>query len=313
MRVGFAAMALAATLSHCGGAVGADAPKPFVRQGQSLFTQAPGEIPGSFRIVNVTYAVDMISIDDPSRGEQVLFEQRLEWKQDWDVDSSVPTVTVTARVIAKGRFDKPLWSFTEPADEGAIKDGYYRMVESGREGDDPVYRYHDLATGRLVFEATTEPVIVTLGVPDLSGRRVISYQSRWSQEDQPPFRGRPNVLAVLLMQQDGRAIDRVVLLASPDEHPTWSPKLTVVDPSRPDPDHPEGREELTLTGPKGLTEAQAWRSFDLRLRFETDKGRPLMVIPVKDGRFDLDAATAMKGVTLRRDVPPKAQAQDRQR
>jgi hypothetical protein len=281
----------------------------FARQAQSSFASHTGPKGDFFRIVNTTFEVAEVSIDDPRQAERLLLEQRLVSDQNWETDSATPNLTVTARLIAKGRSAVPLWSFHESADRGETWSNYYRTTVLGGEGGEDLVRYHELKTGRLLFLATTDPVFVRLA-NSTSEPRVVTYVSNKTGDEFAFTHRTPNAFGVLTMRQGARVIDQLVLVSTEPTVDGWSPKITGVDHAGHDRHVAEGAQELTLFEREGRSEREAWSDFDLSLHFDQDTDKPLIIVPVEGGRFAIDKATLSRGVSLRRDMPERATATD---
>jgi len=301
MRIGFDECAIALALTLTAQFALADTPATYALRGQSSFVEKAGRNSASFRIVNTTYAVTEASISDPDKAEQVLIEQRSVWRQDWDTDSTIPDMAVTARVISKDGFRKALWAFHERADHGEVwRDYYYRTTLLGREGDDNIDTYHNISTGQAEFLATGEPILVDLGGGGPAESGIIYYLS--GQGCALASRYPDTAFGLLVMQQGAQVIDRVMFVGDGHAIEGWNPKIGAVDKMTSQRESPDGQQELTLSKRQGMTDAQAWSGFDVRLSYEDAAGRPLIEIPVKDGRFAIDGVTLPQGVSLRRDL-----------
>jgi len=304
-RFGLTGLAGLIALALTSSSASAAAPT-FERQAQSSFHQPVGKA-GGFRIVNTTFTATEIPASDPKGVQQILLEQTCVLDQDWDVDGSPQDMTVTARVIADGKFDKPLWSFHEQADRGELWDDLYRTVYLGREGGEDLYRYHSLITGRVEFQTTTDPVLIHIVGRREPGPMIITYVSSRSEQEIGVLNRAPNALGLLVMQQRGHVFDRLVLVGA-DAMSGLSPKMTAVDRLGTAVDRlatglsPVESQGLVLLRRGDMSEAETWSGFDLHLRYEKDLGAPVIVIPVKDGRFAIEAAVLPKGVSLRRDL-----------
>ena len=282
----------------------------YSRHGHSSFAARTGGGRDSYRIVNTTFVATEAPTQNRRGVERLLLEQRLVSNQDWETDASRPLMTVTARVMAHGRFEKSLWSFRENADRGEIWSDYYRSVMRGREGAEDLYSYHRLATGRLEFYASTEPLAIRLANRH-SEERLVTYLSNRTDSDVSISITHPSAIGLLAMRQEGKVVDQVVVVANAGTSEESSPKITAKDALGREDSQSDDSQTVTLSKRKGLSDPLAWSGFNVYLRYVHGAEKPVIVIPVKDGRFNIEAASVPNGINLVREVRDARPARSR--
>lgn len=229
-------------------------------------------------VVEPRYAVVRVQ-RVPRHAVDELLAERLVSTSHSDAESTESQLTVTAWLSGKERFDEQAWTFTDAADDGAVRDERELFVTTkhGCCGGEDVHGWYSLRTGRLEATSTGEGVAF-VAIPNTATERVIAFHGVNGQR--PPLGGSsiPNLLGVLTLgSQDGPA-HRLAVAAAGVE--AWTPRLRLVGAGK---NQGEGQ-SLDLWAADKNPAPSGIAGFRIELTFE---GGGVLTVPVERDDFDL--------------------------
>lgn len=286
-------VALAAGLTAATTANPALAKEPSFTAQSSASVSGEGE-DAVMRIVNATYAFEILF--EPGSGELVdlLIEQRLSVEQPRMAEAPVSELVATARSEAANGFSRKLWTITDNANDGALMGDYYRTTLYGCCGAENLYRHYWGWSGKLAFLASTDPVFAA--IPNTPTTRVFGYVSA-NTFDGLDLERWPNGAGIVTLVDGEKVVDRLLFEAEPGSNYQWTPAITLVDPARED--GGMTADTLDLWAANGNPDPAGITGFAMVLNWESQSGE-VARLPVVADRFDLAAAQLPEGLTARR-------------
>jgi hypothetical protein len=251
---------------------------PAVRRAEASFEERRNSRGGwDRRVVEPRYSV-VRAQRTPRNAEDVLLAQLLVSTSHSDAEATESQLTVTAWASARGRFDEKIWTISDAADDGAVRDEHelFMTTKHGCCGAEDVHGWYSLRTGKLEATSTAEGVAF-VAIPNTATERIVAVHGYNGQRPPQLRRPIPNLLAVLTLGSQDGPVHRLAITAAGVE--AWTPQVRL---------QAAGKKEESASldlwpadknpAPSGIS------AFRIHLTFE---GGGVVSIPVERDDFDL--------------------------
>lgn len=193
----------------------------------------------------------------------------------------------------KESYDTKLWTVNDCADTGWRSGDFYWTSKYGPEGTENLLRAYNFKTGKYSFTFTAEPVTADIHIPDGTVKRYVAYVSRKGADSECRKNELPKGAIGALTLSDGNSQSDRIVLEVQDEAPQRSPEISLIDKKE-----VKGAKILSVWGPGDFSHTrEVVNGFSVKVFFEDGRG---VIIPVTNDRFDIDAATLPRAITIRR-------------
>jgi len=268
--------------------------KDNIMMAESSAAESPGPDGITHTVTNTSFAFS--SLYNPTKvnmTEGVLLEQKIKSVSVVGKEGAVTKLEVAAWVDGKGHYDKKKWTINDCADAGWQDGDFYVTSKYGQGDAENLMRAFNFRSGKYVYSYTTKPARADIHVPNQTIKRYVAYTSRRATDSacRNNEMGK-NDVGVLVLTDGVSQSDRIAVVSNNAEL-ARSPAVDLVDKKE-----PKGAATLMVWGPAEFaSDSEVVNGFAVKLAY-TDGSE--ITIPVSGDKFDLDRASTLEGVYLRR-------------
>ncbi|MBI5214997.1 MAG: hypothetical protein HY960_04540 [Ignavibacteriae bacterium] len=207
------------------------------------------------------------------------------------MEGSDGILTINAYMNEKERYDKPVWTIVDSAEQSELWRNFIKTTNFACCGSENTYRYYNVVTGTKILSSSIPLArIEVYDSPDVPSQktmnRYVAYLSSEVLKDNPFDKTDETIIGKLMLASDDAVLQSLILhdTSKSEIQPAWSPKVSVF---RDDYELKDERTEIWFEGNVTEQNEKAVTGVFVRLVFTYMDDEREVLVPILDGRFDV--------------------------